>query len=120
MTELTRTQILQGTFMYPDDLIKLIPTKHFASRLEERGLGLTIVPTMVRVTPNNIHSGKTEDGKVLKSVVVRLKYSDSKYIFLAFNPFDGGLKTLWFRERGKYGNRRKGDTANVQDTQQAV
>jgi len=54
---------------------------------------------MVRVTKENIHSGKTEDGKTLKSVVVRLKYSPTKYIFLVFNPFDGGLKTLWFRER---------------------
>lgn len=101
-------------------MVKLIPTKHFISRLEERGLGLSVIPTMVRVTPSNIHSGKTEDGKVLKSVVVRLKYSDSKYIFLCFNPRDGGLKTLWFRERGSYGNRRKGDTVNVQDTQQTV
>jgi len=96
--ELTRRQILKGKYIYPDDLVKLYPTKHFVDRLEERGLGLDCIPTLVRVTKDNIHSAKTEDGQKLISVVVRLVYSKSKYIFLAFNPFDGGMKTLWFRD----------------------
>jgi len=98
--ELTRTQILKGNFVYPNDLVKLHPTKHFIERLEERGIGLDCIPTLVRVTKENIHSAKTEDGLRLNSVVVRLSYSSNRYIFLAFNPFDGGMKTLWFRDRG--------------------
>ncbi len=99
--ELTRTQILNGKYIYPSDLVKLHPTKHFIDRLEERGLGLDCIPTLVRVTKDNIHSAKTEDGKQLNSVVVRLAYSATRYIFLAFNPFDGYVKTLWFRDKGK-------------------
>lgn len=120
MQELTRTQIVTGNYTYPSDLVKLIPTKHFISRLEERGLGLDVIPTVVRVTKDNIHSGKTEDGKILKSVVVRLKYNHRSYIFLAFNPNDGGLKTLWFRERRASGSRSRRKTTAVEDTQQAV
>lgn len=97
--ELTRKQILAGNYLYPKELVKLYPTKHFTDRLEERGIGINCIPTLVRVTKDNIHSAKTEDGKQLNSVVVRLTYNSSKYIFLAFNPFDGGLKTMWFREK---------------------
>jgi hypothetical protein len=98
--ELTRTQILKGNFVYPDELVKLHPTKHFIERLDERGLGLDCIPTLIRVTKDNIHSAKTEDGTKLNSVVVRLVYNASKYLFIAFNPFDGGTKTLWFRDKG--------------------
>ena len=82
-------------------MVKLYPTKHFTERLEERGLGMDCIPTLVRVTKDNIHSAKTEDGKRLSSVVVRLTYNTSKYLFLAFSPLDGGLKTLWFRDKRK-------------------
>jgi hypothetical protein len=120
MEELTRTQILERNLPFPSDLVKLIPTKHFLARLEERGLGLDIIPTMVRVTKDNIHSGKTEDGKTLRSVVVRLKYNATKYIFLAFNPNDGGLKTLWFRERRTNGSRRRRKGTARESFKQAV
>jgi hypothetical protein len=99
--ELTRTQIVKGSYIYPDDLVKLNATRHFIERLEQRGVGIDCVPTVVRVTKDNIHSGKTIDGKRLESVVVRLKYNSNKYIFLCFNPFDGFLKTLWFRDKHK-------------------
>lgn len=97
--ELTRTQILKGNYVYPNDLVKLRPTKHFLDRLEQRGIGVDCIPTLVRVTKDNIHSGKTEDGKELVSVVVRLKYTKYRYVFLAFNPFDGAIKTLWFKDK---------------------
>lgn len=97
--ELTRTQILQGNFDYPDTLVILKPTKHFLWRLGERGIGINCIPTLVRVTRDNIHSGKTEDGRTLNSVVVRLNYTYHKWLFLVINPYDGGLKTLWFREK---------------------
>lgn len=101
--ELTRKQILNGNFVYPSELVKLYPTKHFIERLEERGLGLDCIPTLVRVTKDNIHSAKTENGKELNSVVVRLAYNTKRYIFLAFNPFDGAIKTLWFRDKNGKG-----------------
>ena len=88
-------------------MVNLIPTKHFIERSKERSLGLSSIPTKVRVTKKNIHSGKSEDGRNLASVVVKLNYSTRKYIFLAFNPNDGGLKTVWLRERRKDGNRRR-------------
>lgn len=99
--DLTRTQILRGNYVYPSDLIKLRHTNHFLDRLEERGVGVNCIPTVVRVTKDNIHSAKSENGRELKSVVVRLKYNYSTYLFLCFNPFDGFVKTLWFREKGK-------------------
>lgn len=97
--DLTRSQIVRGNFSFPSDLVKLKPTRHFIDRLEERGIGLDCIPTLVRVTKDNIHSAKTDDGEKLRSVVVRLNYNKSKFIFLCFNPFDGALKTMWFREK---------------------
>lgn len=107
--DLTRTQLVKGDYYYPNDLIKLNPTKHFIERLEERGIGINCIPTLVRVTNDNIHSGKTKDGKKLNSVVIRLKYNSTKYLFLCFNPFDGFCKTLWFRDKQnkQNGNRTK-------------
>lgn len=110
--ELTRTQILKGDYEYPDKMIMLKPTRHFLNRLEERGIGINCIPTMVRVTRNNIHSGKTEDGKRLYSVVVRLRYTSSRWVFICLNPFDGGAKTLWFQDIQKGGSnegRGRGD-----------
>lgn len=104
--ELTRTQLMSGKYSYPNDLIKLYPTKHFMDRLDERGIGLDCIPSLVRVTKDNIHSGKTNEKDELVSVVVRLNYSSTKYVFLVINPLDGALKTLWFREKGgKNGSR---------------
>lgn len=107
MQELTRTQILEGNYTHPTDHVKLIPTKCFMNRLEEKGLELDCIPTLLKVTKENIHSGKTEDGETLKSVVVRIKYSSRHYMFLCLNPYDGAVKTLWFRKRNNYGDRRR-------------
>jgi len=84
--------------MYPSELVKLKTTKHFIDRLEQRGIGVDCIPTMVRVTKDNIYCGEAE-GKELTSVVVRLKYNSSRYVFLCFNPVDGALKTLWFKDK---------------------
>lgn len=99
--ELMRHELVKGNFKYPTDLIKLYPTKHCVERLEQRGVGLDCLPTLVRVTKNNIHSGKSIDGQTLHSVVIRIDYNIYKYLFLCFNPFDGGLKTLWFLDKKK-------------------
>lgn len=100
---LRRSQILAGDYVFPTGLITLKHTNHFKARLEERGMGLQCIPTVVRVSRNNIHSAKTDDNKHLKSVVIRLDYTSSKYLFLILNPFDGAVKSLWFvnKKRGK-------------------
>lgn len=105
MQLLTRNQILDMGLTYPSRLVRLIPTKHFIKRLEERGTSLTCIPEYVRVTEKNIHSGKTADGKRLKSVAVKLEYSPVCDLYLSFNPFDGALKTMWFRRKNN-GNRK--------------
>lgn len=109
---LNKFQILEGKYLYPEDLIELIPTKHFWDRLIEREEGVLLIPTKVRVTPENIHSGKSRDGKTLHSVVIRLEYNKFRLIYMCFNPYDGGLKTVWFADKKKYRNH---DT-NVQTT----
>ncbi len=105
---LTRTQILKGNYLYPSDLIRLRQSKHFVERLEERGIGLDCIPTVVRVSKDNIHSAKA-DGKELVSVAVRLKYNSYKYVFLVIDLKDGCLKTVWFKEKGKNGSRKQAD-----------
>lgn len=96
---LNRTQILEGAYEYPEDLIKLKYTNHVTGRLAQRGIGIECIPSLVRVTKDNVYCGKTEDNKTLCSVVVRLKYTSKRNLFLCFNPRDGGLKTLWFKEK---------------------
>ena len=95
---LSRKDILNGDYKYPDSLIKLKPTRHFQQRIKERDGGLSCLPSYVRVTKDNIHSGKTKDGIHLNSVVVRLKYTSDKFLFIALNPYDGGAKSFWFRK----------------------
>lgn len=104
---LTRTQILKGGYIYPSDLVKLKTTKHFVERLEQRGIGIDCIPTLVRITQDNIYCGEA-DGDKLTSVVVRLKYNSVRYVFLCFNPIDGFLKTLWFKDKKEFhGSRRR-------------
>ena len=108
---LTRTEILKGKYFYPTNLVKLKTTKHFVDRLKERGIGINCIPTKVRVTENNIYCGDAE-GNLIVSVVVRLNYSSSKFIFLCFNPIDGALKTVWFREKRKKDDNRRREICN--------
>lgn len=98
MIELTRTQILKGNYLYPEKSITLDPTNHVFDRMLDRGLRIDNLPTKVKVTKDNIHSAKTLDGKHLTSVVIRIRYSMYQYLFLCMNPYDGGLKSMWFRE----------------------
>lgn len=95
--ELSKKQIVEGGYLYPKDFIELKPTNHFLERLSERGLSLNCIPTVVRITENNIHSGRTKMGNRLQSIVIKLKYTNTKYIFICFNPFDHAAKTMWFR-----------------------
>lgn len=95
---LRRSEILKGTYTYPKSLIRLRKTNHFIERLEQRGIGLDCIPTMVRITPDNIYCGEEKDGK-LESVVVRLSYNSYMYIFLCFTTKWGVLKTVWFKRK---------------------
>jgi len=96
---------LNGNYVYPSELVKLKTTKHFVDRLEQRGIGVDCIPTVVRVTKDNIYCGEAE-GKDFVNVVIRLKYNNHRYVFLCFNPQDGALKTLWFRDKKNgYDNR---------------
>lgn len=100
--KLTRQEILQGKYLYPEDFIPLRSTHHFEQRLKERSLSLECIPTQVRITRNNIHSAKSKDGQKLSSVVVRIDYNSYKNLFLVFSPWDGALKSLWFKEKAGY------------------
>ena len=102
---LSRKEILKGDYTYPSDLVKLRFTNHFRNRLEERQLGLDCIPKLVRVTKDNIYSAKTVDNKTLSSVVVRLNYTSSRYLLIAFNPNDGAAKSMWFLD--KHGRRNR-------------
>lgn len=93
---LTRLQIVNGNYKWPDNMIVIKPTKHYLEQMKNRCMGLDCIPTQVRVTKDNIHSGKTEDGVHLNSVVVRIKYTPYKYLFICLNPYDGGGKSMWF------------------------
>lgn len=110
---LTRTEILNGNYSYPSDLVRLKTTNHFMERLEERGIGVDCIPKIVRVTKDNIYCGDAE-GNELVNVVVRLKYTSSRYVFLCFNPRDGVLRTIWFKDK------RNGPRNTGQDSKQAV
>lgn len=105
---LTRTQILKGNYLYPNELVHLKPKRHFIERLEQRSIGLNCIPTMVRITKDNIYCGEA-DGKYLTTVVVRLDFNYSKYVFICFNPYSGSLITFWFRDkkRNKDANTRR-------------
>lgn len=117
--ELMKKQIREGQYKYPHDLVKLKPTKHYLARLEERGIGLECMPTLVRVTENNLHSAKTNDGVHLHSVVVKLDYNYNRWLFLCLNPYDGGVKSMWFRDKTKrYANRW--NKVNERDSKQTI
>lgn len=115
--ELTRKEILKGDFRWPNDIVKLIFTNHFKERLNHRSNILDCFPNYVRVTKDNIYSGRTFNGTDLISVVVKLNYSSTKDLYLCFNPFDGGCKTFWFRSK----NKQNGTTKRYRrDFKQAV
>lgn len=105
---LTKQDVVKGKYHYPKTDINLIPTKHVLLRMKQRGLDPSKIPNTVNVNIDNIHSAKTYDGICLQSVVIKIKFDDKRYLFLCFNPNDGGLKTTWFRskERVEYENRR--------------
>lgn len=99
--ELTREEILKGSYRYPKNFINIYPTSHCIERLDERGKELDFLPSMVRITEDNIWSGRTKNGKRLISIVIRLKYKCSKYLFICFNPWDGFIKTIWFKDANR-------------------
>ncbi len=96
--ELTKREIIAEKLRYPSGFITLKPTKHCIERLQERGRELDFLPSIIKVTTKNMVSGKTKDNKRLCSVVVKVRYTCTKWLFLCFNPYDGGLKTVWYKD----------------------
>lgn len=77
--------------------------------MKERDIGLHLIPTMVKITKDNIYCARTEDGKQFESVVVRLPYNRHRYVYLAFSPSDGALRTLWFKDKKNASTRERAD-----------
>ena len=99
MIKLSRGEVLKGNYKFPLELVRLKPSLHFKKSLENRGLELDCIPSMVRVSRDNIHSAKTIDNIHLTSVVIRLSYTSCKYMFICLNPYDGAGKTIWFKRK---------------------
>lgn len=92
---LSRNEILKGKYYYPKGIINLKYTKHLFQRHKDRSNGLDAIPSVIRITPNNIHSGKSKNGKSLNSVVVKIKTYKGN-MFICLNPFDSYVKTMWY------------------------
>lgn len=105
---LTRQQILASNYRYPSHLISLKPTKHFLKRTQERVRGFNCVPTMVRITKDNIYCATlSKNRRSFSTVVVRLKYTNTSYIFVCFNPYNGYVKTIWFEDSTRRNENRR-------------
>lgn len=93
--EYNRKEIIEG-FKWREGLIPLRLSLHAKRRIGERMLGeFVIVPTMCRITPKNVCSGRSKDGKRLLSIKVRLEYTRDKWLFLVICPDSGVVKTLY-------------------------
>lgn len=93
---LSRKEILNGGYKWREGLITLKLSKHAQRRVEERILGeLVIVPSMCRITKENLCSGRSGDGKSLTSVKIRLNYKKDQWMFLVICPWTGVVKTLY-------------------------
>ena len=84
--------------MPTDRVINLTYSRHSLSRLGERYTGsLDVVPKFVRCSEKNIDSAYYIEEK-LKKIVVRLDYSETKWLYLVI--VDGYfVKTLWWRDK---------------------
>lgn len=102
---LNRTQIVKGNFEWPKEEIMIKPTKHFLSQLKCRFIKNDLIPKKIKVEKGNIHSGKSKDGKRLNSVVVRCDYSDKEHLYICFNPYDGGGKSIWIKAKNEKSSR---------------
>lgn len=96
--DLTKKEIIKRGCEYPKELFNLKYTNHVIERLNKRCIGLDCIPTVLRVTEENLFSGRPDVNNRLTSVVVKLKYHGTRYLYLCCNPYDGGLKTIWFRD----------------------
>jgi len=97
---LGRKQLLKKHVDYPD-IMELKYTKHANERLRERTTGeLILAPKWLRITRDNIYIGKLK-GHRLTDVVVRIKYKEGVWMFLAIDPIDKVVKTIYFRNAEK-------------------
>ena len=93
--EYSKREVISN-FKWRKGLIPLRLSNHAKRRVEERILGeFVIVPTVCRITENNICSGRSKDGKKLISVKIRLEYTKDKWLYLVVCPDSGVVKTLF-------------------------
>ncbi len=93
---LNRKEVLEGGYEYRTGLIPLILSKHAIRRIAERIDGeFIIVPSVARITKENICSGRTKDGKFLTNIKIRLDYKRDKWMYLVICPSSGVVKTLY-------------------------
>lgn len=94
LKEYSRKEIIGG-MKWRKGLIPLIMSEHAKRRISERILGeFMVVPSVIRITENNICSGKGRNGK-LSSIKIRLDYSKDKWMFIVVCPNSGVVKTLY-------------------------
>lgn len=87
-------------FKWREGLIPLSLSNHAQRRVKERMLGeFIIVPTMCRITKENICSGRSKDGKHLSSVKIRLEYKKDMWLYLVVCPGSGVVKTLFINAK---------------------
>lgn len=92
---ISRKEVLKA-YKWREGLIPLSLSNHALRRIEERVDGeFPIIPTVVRITRNNICSGRSKDGKKLTSVKLRLDYKRDKWMYLVICPNSGVVKTLY-------------------------
>lgn len=105
---ISRKDIL-ANYKWREGLIPLSLSKHAKRRVEERVDGeFPIVPTVVRITRNNICSGRGK-GKKLTSVKIRLDYKTDKWMYLVICPNSGVVKTLYINYKDAKKNPFKKD-----------
>ncbi len=92
--KVTRKDIIDG-YKWREGLIPLSLSNHAKKRAEERVDGeFPIVPKIVRITKNNICSGRAR-GKKLTNIKIRLDYKNDKWMYLVICPNSGVVKTLY-------------------------
>lgn len=66
----------------PNRIFNLGYTTHAQNRAKERVNGLMLLPTFVRMTPENLIEIHTDDNKYIKKAVVKLHYDKKRDIIL--------------------------------------
>lgn len=75
-----------GLLMQHDIVLNLGYTTHAKSRMYREEFKILVLPTVVKVTPNNIVEIYTDDGKTIKKLLMRIPYDYSRDLVLVIEP----------------------------------